>query len=159
VLGVASDQGFLEAGVRALSFSFEGRPIGVSGLDGPYVVGNVAVYGPPNAAAVADEVGRTRAYLASQFEGGRVSFDGLVDEVGRLVITGPGGIPQARGIRTSLLQKAQNARSRVENGQNEAAANILTAFINEVRAQAGVHIALADADRLVTLATQLRSRL
>lgn len=159
VLGVASNRGFLNAGVTPVRFSFEGRPIGVSSLDGPYTVGNVAVYGPINAAAVADEVGQTRAYLASQFEGGQVTFARLIDDVSNLIITGPGGIPRARGIRTSLLQKARNAQAQAEGGNGNAAANILDAFINEVQAQRGVHIDPADADRLVSLATQLRNRL
>jgi len=159
VLGVASSQGFLNAGVTPLGFSFAGQPIGASGLDGPYVVGNVAVYGPFNAAAVADEVGRTRAYTSSQFEGGQITFPRLIEEVRNLVITGPGGIPHAQGIRNSLLHKAQNAQERAEAGNGNAASNILDAFIHEVQAQSGHHIAPADAERLVSLATQLRARL
>jgi hypothetical protein len=159
VLGVASNQGFLNAGVSQASFSFEGRPIGASNLDGPYTVGNVAVYGPVDAAAVADEVGRTRAYLASQFEGGEVAFARLIDEVNRLVITGIGGIPHAQGIRTSLLHKAENAQDQAGRGHTVPAAHMLEAFINEVQAQSGIHLAAADADRLVALATQLHDGL
>ena len=159
VLGVANSQGFLNGGVSSLTFTFAGQPIGAAGKDGPYVVGNVAVYGPFNAAAVTDEVGRTRAYSAAQFEGGQVTFARLVEDVTQLVITGPGGIPRARGIRTSLLHKAQNAWERALAGQNHAAANILDAFVHEVEAQAGQHIAPEDAERLVSLATQLRATL
>ena len=159
VLGVANSQGFLDQGVRSLVFSFAGQPIGAAGKDGPYVVGNVAVYGPFNAAAVTDEVGRTRAYAAAQFEGGQVTFARLVEEVTQLVITGPGGIPRAQGIRTSLLQKARNAWERAEAGQDQAAANLLDAFAREVEAQTGQHIAPADAERLVSLAMQLRATL
>jgi hypothetical protein len=155
VLGVASGQGFLGAGTSALAFTFPGQPIGASGLDGPYTVGNAAVYGPFGAAAVTDTVGLTRPYLAAQFEGGQVTFARLIDEVRNLVITGPGGIPRAQGIRTSLLHKAQNAAERAAAGQGQAAANILEAFVQEVRAQQGVHIAPEDADRLVMLAGQL----
>lgn len=159
VLGVASNQGFVDEGVTPLGFGFEGQPIGASGLDGPYVVGNVAVYGPFGAAALADEVGRTRAYSSSQFEGGQITFARLVEEVTHLVITGQGGIPRAQGIRNSLLQKARNAQARAAAGQNNAAANILGAFINEVQAQSGHHIAPADAQELISLATQLRASL
>jgi hypothetical protein len=158
-LGVASSEGFLDDGATTLEFSYAGQPIGASGLDGPYVVGNVAVYGPFNAAAVTDEVGRTRAYSASQFEGGQVSFARLVEEVSHLVITGQGGIPRAQGIRNGLLHKARSAWERALAGQNNAASNILGAFVHEVEAQAGHHIAPADAERLVTLATQLRATL
>ena len=51
VLGVASGRGFLSAGVTSVGFTFQGQPIGASGLDGPYTVGNAAVYGPFGAAA------------------------------------------------------------------------------------------------------------
>ena len=155
VLGVASGQGFLSAGVTSVGFTFQGQPIGASGLDGPYTVGNAAVYGPFNAAAVTDTVGVTRAYLSAQFEGGEVTFARLILEVRQLVITGPGGIPRAQGIRTSLLHKAENARDRAEAGQGNAAANLLEAFNHEVRALTGVHIAPADAERLLTLTSQL----
>ncbi len=159
VFGIASGQGFLAAGVSSLGFSFDGRPIGASGLDGPYTVGNVAVYGPIGAAAVAAEVGRTRAYSATEFEGGQVTFARLIEVVQGLIVTGPGGIPRAQGIRTSLLHKAQNAQAQAERGNANAARNLLDAFINEVQAQAGVHIAPDDAQRLVDLATRLRNSL
>jgi hypothetical protein len=159
VLGVASNQGFLSDGVTTVGFRFAGEPIGASGKDGPYVVGNVAVYGPFDAAAVVDEVGRTRAYSSAQFEGGQITFGRLIEVVRNLVITGPGGIPRAQGIRNSLLQKAENARERAEAGQANAARNILNAFVNEVQAQRGHHIAPADADALVSLAGQLQARL
>ena len=68
-------------------------------------------------------------------------------------------MPRARGIRTSLLRKAEDAEAAAERGNGQAAANILETFISEVEAQRGVHIAPADADRLVSLATQLRNRL
>jgi hypothetical protein len=77
ILGVASGQGNLNAGVNTLTFNFNGTNIGKSGLDGPYMVSDIAVYGPPAAAAVADEVGRTTAYAVSAFEGftGAVKID------------------------------------------------------------------------------------
>lgn len=71
----------------------------------------------------------------------------------------PGGIPRANGIRTSLLQKAENAQAQVERGNNTAARNLLDAFIHEVGSQAGIHIAVADAQRLIDLATRLRDGL
>lgn len=159
VLGVGSGQGFLSAGVTAVTIFFPGTPIGQSGLDGPYTFGNAAVYGPFNAAAVVDEVGRTRAYLATEFEGGEVTFARLIAQVEALVITGPGGIPRATGIRTSLLRKAENARDAAERGNAEAARGILGAFVNEVAAQSGHHISAADAQRLTDLATALMARL
>ncbi|HET8647907.1 MAG TPA: choice-of-anchor X domain-containing protein [Vicinamibacteria bacterium] len=159
VLGVGAGQGFLAAGVNAVTMYFPGLPIGQSGLDGPYTVANVAAYGPFNAAAVVDEIGQTRAYLSSAFEGGEVTFARLIADINSLVITGPGGIPRATGIRKSLLQKAENAKDAYERGNVVAARNILDALIGEIQAQAGHHIAPADAERLVNLAAALMARL
>lgn len=158
-LGVAIGQGYLAAGVIPVSFAFEGRPIGASNLDGPYTVGNVAIYGPVDAAAVIDEVGHTREYQAAQFEGGEVTFARLVNEVQRLVITGVGGVPRGEGIRNSLYSKAQNARHQADRGNRTPAANMLNAFIHELQAQTGKHVDVVDVDRLVMLATRLRDTL
>lgn len=45
-----------------------------------------------------------------------------------------------KGIYTSLLKKVENAESAHQRGQNEAARNILNAFIHEVKAQQGKKI-------------------
>jgi hypothetical protein len=69
MLSVASVRGSLIAGLNTIGLTFEGTDIGAMGIDGPYIVRDVAIYGPPGAAAVSDEVGRTVPYTASQFEG------------------------------------------------------------------------------------------
>jgi hypothetical protein len=161
VIGVASSQGFLPAGVSQVSFVFDGRRIGASNLDGPYTVANIAAYGFGDDAAVLDTLGNTRAYQATQFEGSRaqVTFARLIDEVNRLVITGRGGVPRANGIRTSLLKKAENAEAASLAGRTAAAIGLLDAFVNEVNAQSGQHLFAADAAALADLVQRLETRL
>jgi hypothetical protein len=76
VLGITSGQGFLDTGLTPVGFTFDGRSIGASDLNGPYTVGDIAVYGPPDAAAVLAELGHTRAYSADNFEGAPVRISG-----------------------------------------------------------------------------------
>jgi hypothetical protein len=161
VLGIAFGANYLPAGVNAVSFTFEGRPIGESNLDGPYVIGNVAAYGhfTRDAAAFIDTLGSTRAYQSSQFEGGQITFARLIEEVKALIITGKGGIPRAHGIRTSLLHKAENAEAAADRGSTKAARNLLEAFIAEVGAQSGIHLAVDDATKLIDQAQRLEARL
>lgn len=159
VLGIGSGSGFLAAGVTTVALDFEGRPVGVSGLDGPYLVGNVAIYGPPESAAVSDELGRTQALSSAQFEGGAITFARLIAEVSRVPITGRGGIPRAQGIRTSLLKKLDNAQAASLRGNAKASRSVLEAFVSELDAQAGQHVAAADAARLADLARRLETQL
>ena len=100
-LSVASGQGALASGTTTLGFTFDGKAIGASGIDGPYGLFDVAVYGPPDAATLIAVVGHTRAYSASQFEGSQASFERLVELVSTVFIGGRGGVPFTDGIRNS----------------------------------------------------------
>lgn len=62
-----------EVGVVNLSLSFDGEAIGSAGVDGPYAVSNIGIYGPPKAAALKLKMGKTAGYTCDQFEG----FKGL----------------------------------------------------------------------------------
>jgi hypothetical protein len=161
VLGIASGAAFLSAGINQVSFTFDGRRIGASNLDGPYTVANVAAYGSGDDSALLDVLGKTTAYTATQFEGSRaqVSFARLIDEVNRLVITGKGGIPKAQVIRTSLLQKTHNAQDASLAGKITVSRNLLGAFASEVNAQSGIHLSPVDATALVDLAQRLEATL
>lgn len=53
------------------------------------------------------------------------------------------------GVATSLMAKLDAAQAALGRGQTDVAINILQAFINEVNAQAGVHIDAHHADHLV----------
>jgi hypothetical protein len=61
----------------------------------------------------------------------------------------------AHGIENSLLAKLGNALDAMEHGNNNAAENMLDAFINEVQAQSGKKISQADADALIQWAMDI----
>jgi hypothetical protein len=67
-LGFAARSGFLNAGLNQLYLPYAGEPIGASGIDGPYVVTSLLMYGAGEA-MVANQVYTTPLLLASQFEG------------------------------------------------------------------------------------------
>lgn len=158
VLGVASGSGFLQAGVTTVNFFFPGLPIGQAGQNGPYTVGNVAVYGPPDAATVVDELGRTQPYLVSQFEGSQVTFAQLIAAVQAVPITS--GNPSATVLRKILLGTVQLAQSAAQHNLPNVAQVLLGVFIHEVEVLADHHrIAEADAQRLVDMATRLIGQL
>ncbi len=61
--------GSLGAGTQTLTFSFDGEAIGSNGVDGPYFVRGLLVFGNGGANLVATEVATTQPYTADQFEG------------------------------------------------------------------------------------------
>lgn len=71
-LGFRSGTRFFSAGATQLSFSFPGFPIGQNGVDGPYFLSNLLIFGAGES-LVADTAFTTPAFTASQFEG--YSFD------------------------------------------------------------------------------------
>jgi hypothetical protein len=157
-LSVASGQGTLATGITTLGFTFDGKAIGASGVDGPYGLFDVAIYGPPGAAALMGEVGNTQPYTASQFEGSQVTFERLIELVSTVFIGGRGGVPFTDGIRKSLIQKLTQAQSEATAGQLQGAIGMLGAFINEVQALAAERIMPTDKERLVEFANRLRAR-
>lgn len=54
-----------------------------------------------------------------------------------------------QGVYTSLLSKAQNAVSLNDQGNTDAAVNVLNSFINELQAQKGKHVPESAADMLI----------
>jgi hypothetical protein len=154
VLGIASGQGFLDAGVSTVEFLFQGLPIGESGKDGPYTVSNVAAYGPPGAAAVQDELGLTQAYSVSQFEGSAVTFAQLKAAVQAVPITS--GFPPAQVLRKILLVTVALAEKAAAHGHPGLSDLFLNAFIHEVQVLvAHGRIAAADGEELVDMAERL----
>ncbi len=67
-LGFAASSGFFDAGVNSLTLSYAGEPIGLSGVDGPYFVTDLLVFGAGRSLVAASAL-TTDAFLASQFEG------------------------------------------------------------------------------------------
>lgn len=71
-LGFRAGSRFLSAGVNTISFSFPGFPVGQNGVDGPYFLSNLLLFGAGQS-LVADTAFIAQPFTASQFEG--YSFD------------------------------------------------------------------------------------
>lgn len=67
-LGFRSSSRFLSAGLNQIPFSFPGFPIGQNGVDGPYVLSNLLLFGAGQA-LVEDTAFLAQPFTASQFEG------------------------------------------------------------------------------------------
>ena len=67
-LGFRTGSRFFSAGANQLTFSFAGFPIGENGVDGPYVLSNLLIFGSGES-LVEDTAFTTQAFTASQFEG------------------------------------------------------------------------------------------
>lgn len=67
-LGFNSRTGFFNAGANSLTFTFDGRSTGANGVDGPYFVRGLLVFGA-GASLVVSNAFATQAFSASQFEG------------------------------------------------------------------------------------------
>ena len=59
------------------------------------------------------------------------------------------------GVANSLLRKVDAALAAEERGKTSVAVRILEAFINEVEAQAGIHIDSEHADHMIMHATNV----
>jgi hypothetical protein len=57
----------LEAGRATITFAFDGREIRRNGIDGPYLVKAVGMFGITGSNIVVPSVARTRAYSSSSF--------------------------------------------------------------------------------------------
>jgi len=158
-LSVASGQGTLAAGTTTLGFTFDGKSIGGSGIDGPYGLFDVAVYGPPDAAALMATVGNTQPYSASQFEGSQVTFERLIELVSAVFIGGRGGVPFADAIRASLIQKLTQAQRQAALSQRQAAIGLLGAFTNELQALTDERIMPGDKAQLIEFSSRLQAGL
>lgn len=62
-----------------------------------------------------------------------------------------------KGIENSLNAKLRNATSAIQRGNIMAACNLLNAFINEVRAQTGKAITVAQTNQMIAEANQIRA--
>jgi hypothetical protein len=157
-LGTSNGSSYLTKGQHSLSFSFPGVPIGESGIDGPYFLRNVALYGNGQAGLLS-EVGETKAFKHTEFEGSSATFEFLRFKIKSLVITGRGGKPRADGIRVSLLAKLDNAEEKAIAETIKTAVNMLNALSNEINAQSGKHISPLDASELTVLIEKISSNL
>lgn len=67
-ISFASNAGFLNAGLNTLHLNYNGLQIGLNGVDGPYFVTGLIVFGS-GSSLVATNAFTTSPFLASQFEG------------------------------------------------------------------------------------------
>lgn len=67
-LGFASNQGFLSPGSNTISLTYDGERIGRNGVDGPYFVRGLLVFGAGNS-LISSNAFSTGPFSASQFEG------------------------------------------------------------------------------------------
>src|SRR5439155_8140737 len=67
-ISFASGQGNLVSGLNNITVDFIGAQINRSESNGPYTIGDLLLFGPKS--IVVTEVGQTRPYLFSDFEGG-----------------------------------------------------------------------------------------
>lgn len=85
-LGFATGRASLASGSGSITLRFDGRAIGVNGLDGPYFIRSLLVSSANGASLVAPFAGETSAWAANKFEGfvnrlpADLNGDGVVDE-------------------------------------------------------------------------------
>jgi uncharacterized repeat protein (TIGR01451 family) len=79
-LGFAAGSGFFNSGLNIMNFTFAGEPIGRNGLDGPYFVRGLILFGAGDS-LVASDAFTTSALRASQFEGFSANADLSVTQI------------------------------------------------------------------------------
>ena len=75
-IGFSSNDGLFDAGTNSMSFTFDGQQIGANGLDGPYFVRSLLLFGPTDS-LVALNAFTTPAFSVFDFAG---SFDVLLQD-------------------------------------------------------------------------------
>ncbi len=68
-LGFYTGRASLPAGVTNIGFVFDGETIGRNGVDGPYFLKGLLIFGRSGANLVSVDVAQTRAYRVTEFEG------------------------------------------------------------------------------------------
>jgi hypothetical protein len=143
----------------AVTVDYDVRPVflGTSGetvFDGKLngVIDEAAIY---NRALGASEVSNIHAASTA---GKCSSANGLLTSLASFAQS----LNLSNGISNSLDAKLQNALQALDAanaGDSSSACNRMTAFVNEVNAQAGKAVAPAEASQLIALAQQIRSAL
>lgn len=87
-LDIGAQSGYLNAGSAVISLEFDGEKIGKNGVDGPYFVKDLLVYGSGGANIVAVNAAQTNAYLFTQFEGSILPFEELKTIASKIVFNG-----------------------------------------------------------------------
>src|SRR5262249_54007826 len=88
-----SRQGSIGAGKSLIDLVFDGRRIGENGVNGPYLLQGLLIFGNSGPNIVSPDVGETQPYLVGSFEGAPVNRPPVAD-AGRdtsVECGGPGG--------------------------------------------------------------------
>lgn len=130
-LGFASASVSLQSGTNTLSLTFPGLPIGLGGVDGPYLLANFLLFGAGQS-LIATTAFTTPHFLASQFEGfvstnqppvilSQVLNTNIDRQTGlfyqQVVITN-GGLAAVSGFRLSVTNLPAGARCVSATGTN-----------------------------------------
>jgi uncharacterized repeat protein (TIGR01451 family) len=73
-IGFSAGSGFFNSGLNIMNFTFNGEPIGRNGVDGPYFIRGLILFGAGDS-LVASDAFTTSALRASQFEGFTANAD------------------------------------------------------------------------------------
>lgn len=99
-IGVFASSGFLNAGPGVITLAFDGIAIGQNGVDGPYRVSDLLIFGT-NQSQVTFDVYTTATYQVCQFEGGASCNRPPVANAGADQATNEGGIVKLDGTGSS----------------------------------------------------------
>lgn len=103
-INLAANSGNLVAGTNTIEMVFDGKAIGIHGVNGPYQLNDLLLYGPGGSISVG-HVLSTTAYLASQFEG-YVALNPISTGVA-LALTGPASRTPTYGDTVSVTVLVQ----------------------------------------------------
>lgn len=81
VIDFAGNAGSLNSGVGTISLTFDGIKIGENGVNGPYVVSGMLMFGRSGANIVTLDVATTQAYSFTEFEGAVVLLGGITGTI------------------------------------------------------------------------------
>ena len=84
VIDFAGNAASLIAGIGIIDLTFDGVKIGENGLDGPYIVRDLLMFGRKGANIVASEIATTQAYNFTDFEGAVLPSETLENIIVRL---------------------------------------------------------------------------
>ena len=146
----------MTAGTNPLTLTFAGEPIGKSGVNGPYRVVDLSVYSlwSPDVAGYLPTAHLTSSYLADDFIGGVLTFNGVRQMMAAAKAAGT----LDAGTYTSLLAKLDAADASIQRGNTKAADNQLDALLNELSALSSSNISEATRASLTQAVTRLRPR-
>jgi hypothetical protein len=98
-IGLASKSGVLSVGTNTIVLSFDGKKIGLNGVDGPYFVKDLLIFGAGKS-LIENDVGTTQAYKFTAFEGAPVPKPGDLNGDGAVTCVDLAIVKDSFGKRT-----------------------------------------------------------